>query len=579
MKKRNLTLALVAAVVAGAGLTACSSEPLSASKTGAILTISGANNLEINVEDIFNKYLLKSSGISAYYDALCEVVIRSEVEVTEKISETAKREVNAKKDQAKETAKNNGTSYDDALDDILESENVSDLDELYDKEVYKGLKEEAETSYLDGHAQELLSDYIQQMVPYHISHILVKVSAAANDGGYSGQITAQEARNLGAAVSMIAQGRLSFGTIAQKMSEDGSATSYGELGIMDTSTNYVPEFKLGLYAYDKFFNQTANKDEDRLARLNITDAAEEYYSTHSMVKIPYDKIMEMASDEIADKVTDDKGRLVNDGDANFYPRNIYFNHLFNSHQIGLITTTSANMGENFYSDDPEKGVPELANVLDDGEYALCTEDKKPIIVVRSGSGDSYQGIHFIAINKNPITNTLDSLKEYYDYTQTIPTYSENANTGKYFVSFHANTNQVYHEAVDKLKDTVEGFDKMIDSRIFRNYLENGKNKYKINPEIKVTSESGIEITLEQAIYNYMDNTKAANEANTKEGLEKNWNEYIEQMQVFDENRKGHRNAATEEELGRMVDFTCAAGFGKAYESADYKEGGLCYAKK
>ena len=118
MKKRNLAISLIALMVGGMTLTSC--DPVS-KKTGAILTINNGNEnaKTIDIDKIFDRYITKSNGITSYYNAICEVVIRASIPVTEEIKNSADRSVNQQKDKAKSNAETNGTKYSDELDAIL----------------------------------------------------------------------------------------------------------------------------------------------------------------------------------------------------------------------------------------------------------------------------------------------------------------------------------------------------------------------------------------------------------------------------------------------------------------------------
>ena len=84
--------------------------------------------------------------------------------------------------------------------------------------------------------------YLLDQLPYHIAHILVKVSAEA-DNHTQGTITEAEARKLSDVVRYLAgdenlegttSKRARFGDIAKQQSDDtGSAERYGELSVMD----------------------------------------------------------------------------------------------------------------------------------------------------------------------------------------------------------------------------------------------------------------------------------------------------------------------------------------------------------
>ncbi|MCH5171272.1 MAG: hypothetical protein J1F31_00330 [Erysipelotrichales bacterium] len=569
MKKRNLAIGLVALMVGGMTLTSC--DPVS-KKPGAILTINNGNEnaKQIDIDKIFDRYITKSNGITSYYNAICEVVIRASIPVTEEIKNSAERSVNQQKDKAKSNAETNGTKYSDELDAILESNGVENLSELKDKFIYEQLKTKARENYFaendnetaeESERYKLLKDYINTKVPYHISHMLINVSASDSDAGYKGQITEQEARNLIAAIKRLARGD-SFGSVAQSLSGDtSSAQNFGEGDIVTLDTSYVNEFKLGVYAFDRIYN--ANKEnayegkDKRVSRIGMSDKAEGYYADHAEIdQIPYKQVMEM--DSLVD-VTDSYGLKVNDDDPNFYPRNIYFNHLFNSRRIALITATAeeAQNLPGFVAPSEENG---LKGLVADDTYVLCTTTGKPILAVRSGSGDSYQGIFFIVIEKSGLTEDSVELANYYDYKHNADWYNDKDRIGTTYVGFNEKENVEYNKRKEKIKTAVESYDRLLDTSIFEYYF--GEDNFTYNNEIKFG-----DLTLEEAINMYIHNTRAYYEYTDKSAMEKTWTEFIEKLEYIESNE------------ARRKPLVCAVKYKEARDADEYKKGGECYVEK
>ncbi len=571
MKKRNLALSLIALMVGGMTLTSC--DPVS-KKQGAILTINNGseNAKQIDIDEIFDRYITKSNGISSYYNAICEVVIRASIPVTEEIKTSAERSVNQQKDKAKSNAETNGTNYNDELDAILESNDVENLEELKEKFIYDQLKTKARENYFTEKDNEnasveenrytLLKDYINTKIPYHIRHILVNVSASDSDAGYKGQITEQEARNLTAVISMLANGN-SFGSVAQSgllSGDTNSATNFGEGDLVTLDTSYVNEFKLGIYAFDEMYNFNKTRiDDKRESRISMSENAVEYYTRHSEIdKIPYSQVLEMA--KLVD-VTKSNGKTVNDDDANYYPRNVYFNNLFNSHRVALITATAAEAEglPGFQAPTEANG---LKNLIDDTERALVTTDNKPILVVRSGSGDSYQGIFFIVIEKSGLTEDSVSLANYYDYKHNADYYSERI--GETYVGFNEKKNTEYNKRKEKIKTAVQSYDRSLDTKIFEYYFD--EDKFTYNNEIKFG-----ELTLEQAIKMYISNTRDYYDYSDKSSMEQTWTEFIEKLEFIESNES------------RRIPKVCADHYKEADTlTADgqlFGKGGECYGSK
>lgn len=591
MKKRNLVLGMVAFMVGGLSLTAC--DPVK-KQEGTILTINNGSEIAhgITVDDIFNKYITKSTGISTYYNAISEVIIRASIKETPEITTDAKQRVNQAKDDAKSNASTNGTKYDDELDKILQSKGVETLTELQDLYVYEKLKEKARNDYFDQNGGKgtfgLLKEYINQKVPYHISHILINVSASSTDSGYKGQITESEATKLIGTIKRLARGNETFGSVAQSLSGDSSsAEKFGEGDIVTVDTGYVNEFKLGLYAFDSIFNgKASNVDETRLESIHMTDNAKNYFTakkTSKDYKIDFQEILDMEKVASKEKLPTGESIDINNNDATYYPRNIYFNNLFNSHQVSLITTKNKVVnGIEQKAFKNATDVPALAGLLDDGEYALCS-GTNPILVVRSGSGDGdsgYQGIFFIVAEKSGLIENTETLTTYYDYTKTVEEYSKSI--GTMYVNFNQQENKDYRQRASKIESAVKNYDSLIDSSIFTYYLEKGKTELnlKINDEIKVEvpkyvngKRDGVEyLTLENAINQYLINTRLYNEYTKQNSMEKTWNEFVDSLQVIDQNREN-----------RLLSIGCAKAINAATSKEDInnltKKGGACSVTK
>ena len=316
----------------------------------------------------------------------------------------------------------------------------------------------------------------------------------------------------------------------------------------------------------------------------MTNTATNYFTTkknEKAYKIDFQEILDM--EKVASKEKLGTGEAIKDGDAFYYPRNIYFNSLFNSHQVSLITTKNKVVnGVEQKAFKSAEEVPALAGLLDDGEYALCS-GTNPILVVRSGSGDGdsgYQGIFFIVAEKSGLTESTNSLKDYYNYKLSVNDY--NQNIGTMYVNFNKQENNEYRKRASTVETAVKNYDSLIDSSIFQYYLNEGKTKFnlKINEDIKVEvpkyvngKRDGVEyLSLEDAINQYLANTRSYNEYSSQNSMEKTWNEFVESLQVIDQSREN-----------RMLSIGCAKAINSASSKEEIdnltKEGGVCSATK
>ena len=403
MKKSKLKLGLVTSFIASMALSACGATVTKNEKDiVGFKAYDGETDLSISIDEIYKDYMKSSSGISKYYDQVLEVLIRNAFQKDKsgtgevfgnsavklkknynKILSEAKDSVKGQKDVAKENAKSNGTSYSTEWKAVLAEKGVKDEEELLQYFIYKLEKEEIEDWYFNNHEDEIRSEYIgvngqgqatkqdvSSRFPYHVRHILIKVEDGASDF-VRGTISADQAKALSKTVELLAQGTLSFGEVAAMKSEDTSASTYGDVGIMTNAISsgklgMVNEFQLGIYAYDALSLNTPNDPAninkvleeglglDRELKLNreisITGGSDktekptvrQYFESamgsRSIIEIPYSVFVELG--DVADLENNEAtGLPVEDGKAAIYPRNLLWNRYLNNHGIFVITNS------------------------------------------------------------------------------------------------------------------------------------------------------------------------------------------------------------------------------------------------
>lgn len=391
MKKSKLSAGLVTSFIAAMSLGACSSA-VTANKDN-IVDFTGYNgqSLAVVTDTIYDDYKKSSSGISAYYNQVIEVLIRDAFARNEKdptvlagvrktytqIVNEAKNSVKSDKQSARESADTNGTSYKTEWQSILKGKGVKDEAELLQYYIYQLEKSAIEDWYYDKYEESLRSEYIgvdntgaststskaSSRYPYHIRHILVKVEDGASDFA-RGTISSSQAKLLSETIQRLAEGKLTFGQVALQYSEDGSASSYGDVGIVTTdassgSLKMVNEFQLGIYAYDAVLSGRANNNVlneglglskeittelyKNLTKDNSVGANTSVKNTIAKLglgEVPYSKVVEMglAADVENNSTT---GLKVGEGQTALYPRNILWNKYFNKHNAFVITNRTA----------------------------------------------------------------------------------------------------------------------------------------------------------------------------------------------------------------------------------------------
>jgi hypothetical protein len=188
--------------------------------------------------------------------------------------------------------------------------------------------------------------------------------------------------------------RQSFGYLASQYSEDSSgtpasSTHQGETSIVTKvmSSDFVPEFKLGSYAYETLFNKRETGDKsvygyenayriapglaknsasiiaeaedptnpvpanvpsagnpipdalvDKNQKLENNKTVYQQIKDTGLGQIPFGAAVALA--DMADTVKDNAGNTVNEGNEAFYPRNVIFNKYFNKHNICVITPSA-----------------------------------------------------------------------------------------------------------------------------------------------------------------------------------------------------------------------------------------------
>ena len=588
MRRRKATIS-IAALTALTLVTSCSGN-LVKDKNGNVITMTiGDEIVNIAADGLLDDYLNTTNGVKSYYDAVYEVVVRELFEQSSQatkrndIYNKAKRDVESTKEKARSNAENGG-SYDEELKALLKSDGVENLKELEEKKAYEHMQVELKDQFFDGgtgswapnawkelvvgerdelgnlvtdvNGEPTYAGYLNERLPYHVRHILIKVGAgrnAINDAS----ITKDDAIRLGSAITSLANRAEyeSFGRLARQISEDeGSAKEFGDLKIMDAKTQFVNEFKLGVYAFEGIYNQ--NHDADAKAKLNIPSGAKNFFENLGLVEVPYEAALNMI--EVADVEKDALGNEVNDGLAKYFPRNVYFNKYFNRHNVAVITPTSVDPNSNNgLANAAYEGLQGFTAVDELGGKKVLTDEKgNVILMVRAGSNGGYEGIHFISIERSALVDLEDgvSLEEY--YTIKLPgdaNYPKAGDADKdTFVNFFRQDTSSYKNRADYVKQQIKGFDPRISDRIFTLLYE------KLNVKLHDTD-------LELAIFNYIDAQYASSRFNDAFQINQAWDtytEYVEQQEVLRE---------------RLIPESCAINF--ATGGVDYNEGGICYYAK
>ena len=588
MKKSKLSITLVTSFIAAMALTACN-EVTAKDKAIVTFTPYGSKEaIELITDDVYNSYRKTSNGVTKFYEKILEVLIRYEFKEKDfkdgemsykEIENWAKNQVQEQKDKAKANAKSNGTNYDDEWDSILKSHNVENEKELREKFIYEKEKEVITNWYADNtdNAEALKNEFlgvdangakveseVKAAMPYHIRHILVKVDEASDAQAkfYKGTITEAQAKLLSDTVTTLASGTFTFSQVASLYSEDGSASSGGDVGIMTNaatsgSLGMVNEFQLGLYAYDNLYD-TANASSAAASvikeGLGITDEVVNALPT-AAVEVPYEAFVNLG--KYAKVTADKEGNKLADGSTTVYPRNILWNKYLNLHNVFVIKNAKSGASA-FNAADP---TTEFKQLVGTGEYDanlprfnadgyLVDENDNVIIGVRS-----QYGIHFMIIEK--------SMYEY----QTLATYYSTKLPGEdgysddsYVGYIQSQSSEDYKKRADDVKSKITSFDSTYDYRLYQ----------RLQKEVKINFTDAAE-GLGDEIKDYIDRTRENNAYKQEDGLSKVWRTYTELLDVQEDNRNytyqtnNNVDGTPSPVLTRLVSEQIAEDFFKLYE--------------
>ncbi len=627
MKKSKLTLNLVTTFIATLGMSSCSDVTKNAD---AMVTFTGYDGQEIAVisNDLYHDYINSSSGIQTFYEAMLEVLIRYEYEDSNSvlrqlsaqyeesgdedkqissvstIKSQAKEKLEGYKKEAKNNADENDTDYSDEWETILTDNGVESEEEFLQKIIYDLEKEEIEDWYYNVNADDLLAEYLgvdaegnsltdsDQLVasryPYHIRHILTSLDSG-DDEYTQATITESEASSLGNVTRALYEGKLSFGTIAKQFSGDSSSAELGgSVGIMDTDTSFVNEFKLGIYAYDAVYS--TNDDDNIDAGLGLTgdydvdgdgevtegETVESKLEAIGLSYVPYEAFTYIAANYDVDR--DSQGRTVNDDNSAYYPRNVYYNKYINHHNVFVITnnaidaTTQADFEGTITADsainssyqeaaEGSCGFRYVEGISQSADQMILTDEQgNPIICVRSE-----HGIHFMIIEKSIYEADVS---DYYS-TLTPDDDGYDANADNYVNYVGGNDKSVYKERAEAIEDLIKGFDSTYDYRLYEYFLEaeGGRVSFHTDEEAGIDIAESVEKYIaSQRLYNNWDNDNTINDT---------WNEYLELLDYQEAERSSTYvvNGTTQ---SRLISEMCALHYSNGSDDELYKEGGACY---
>ena len=546
MKKTKLSIGLISCLLSVGTLAGC--DTLKSSSNGVLLsyTVDGVEG-KITADEILGDYYNDSTKYQAIYDTIYSVIARNyfaqdretvnyhgtEVKLGKpqmaKIERDAKEKVSDDKDTAQTNADTNNTKYKKEFEAILESKGVDSEEELLEKYIEELQKETFENNFYTYKIEDIkngkddvkLDDkqfwngYLNDQLPYHVSHILVKLADSSDTNYYNGTISEANAERLYNVINELGAGAKKFAKIAMTYNEDpGSKDKEGDLGIMDYDTSFINEFKLGIYAYEQFYLGTDVSN----SRIAVTDniknkykeAAQNAFNLANVDDIPTVKLS--VFDElkaVAKQENDEEGKAVIENATLVYPRNIIYNKYLNRHAVFFIEGTGTNYKKAFGTTGPS---------------VLCADgdETKPIIAVRASSGGE-QEIHLMVVNRSPFVATDAngvSLTDYYTTFYPAQDFYPVDGSGKKLDTY---VNFLTNEASDT-KNRAEEFASKLKS-----YDSDKLGKYIF---LKYMHEENITFkdeALQNALMKWIKTSVEKSAEEKSESWTKTWNEYIDKL--------------------------------------------------
>ncbi len=296
MKNKKCALGLVAILAAAVGLASC--DQATPASDGTIFTYTDANGKRTSytTEDLLGSYRESSSSLSSQFDKIYEVLVRHYYQTSGSsklatLENEATQEVLSDKMTAQTNATNNGTSYEQEFEAILNSNNVDNVNELWEKHLYEKEKDLFENDLYDNfnlgasagvNGYEALRDgkyyttdgvehkifdfkdaaygnvqdgWLLNQMPYEIRHILVKLNSGTNKNYTQDKISEPTATGEGGEVTKLttvlkglagatnnAEGKLvsvsegdrsSFDALSSFSDDSGSKAAFGEYSKAD----------------------------------------------------------------------------------------------------------------------------------------------------------------------------------------------------------------------------------------------------------------------------------------------------------------------------------------------------------
>ena len=501
MNKKVVSLTLLLSLLATAGCDASAKAKTIKDENGDKVDVmytytdpTSENKEEtyVTAGDVYDELLDSTAGSKALFDAVYKKVIE------ESISEDKNKEIEKEVDEemvtwlqdAKDQAADNGVSQNDMIDALLEEEGVDSEEELTEKKIYEKQKTYVEDDYFDENRNEgldLVNQSVSNYYPVHVKGILVKV-ADSNYTYFARSISEAETKKLARTTEALMSGK-NFNILASDSNFSDHSTSQittgGDLGIMDVTTGFNNEYKLGIYTYFAYGANDAVANEKAKFLLTGNDTSlvsryDELYKDGFNV-ITSEQVTTLANS--AEVKRNALGQLVTsstvDGDYKSLnlPRNVIYNNYFNDHKVSFLAATA----------DTEYTVTVNCAATNSGKgnaEVVANQYGYPILVLTDENG-----VQFISVEMDAFGANLAAADTYFGATEgdkvTVTLNGVEKSVTPYFAQAGNSNKNSRKEAVDtQIKNYInKGFGNAVSSnqdfyyyRIYNEFTNNGQNQ-------------------------------------------------------------------------------------------------------
>ena len=423
MKKSMVSLTLLLSLLATAGCAESAKSKTTKDENGNKVDVmynyeEDDKVIDVTADDVYADLLDSTTGSKALFDAVYKKVVQSTIEEEDaernkEIEKEVDEEMVTWLQDAKDQAADNGVSKDTMIDALLEEEGVDSPEELTEKKIYAKQKEYVEEEYFDNNRNEglnLVHQYVSNYYPIHVKGILVKV-ADSNYNYFARSISEDESKKLARTTDALIKGK-EFNLLAMdsKFSDHSTAQTDagGDLGIMDVTTSFNSEYKLGIYTYFAY-NDAPSAEAKTLLAGNDADLAAEYDRLYAggFNVITLDQANNLKGAAELKKFAN--GDLVNtntaDGDYKSLnlPRNVVYNNYFNSHRVSLLQATAETPAD--------KKVTVSCTKVGETEV-VANKYGYPILVLTDENG-----VQFISVEMDAFGSNLAAAESYFGATK------------------------------------------------------------------------------------------------------------------------------------------------------------------